>query len=429
MDESVPQRIIDVNSNTRQNITDIVVRDAGCFGSISRPRRGIRRYNGQKLVLGYFMTRSVAVVLLPSLAFLMLSSSALAQATSNAQTEDHSAAEAPPKTPSVTAQGPEVPTIAANAPHMAKQTRLEIIRDFEMQLVYARTAFPMGTKGLKLKDGTTIPNGEELRQALTLWGPAIKPGDPIHISYVRIQNDHIHFEINGGPVRRKKWYQHIQIEGNGGPVTPGANPNEATDNPHGSFVDLCFDRYVPELTAQQVRSLLYPVLDFNARNKEQAYLDTVPPKVKDAILKHHILVGMNEEMVIHAKGRPPKKVREKDGETEYEEWIYGEPPQDVDFVRIVGDEVVRVETMKVDGQKLVRTEREVTIDHGDKEAKQQEPGVRQPNAPSLRRPGEDSDEAPQPADGQGLPLPPPTMPDPSTGPGGLGPGGIVSARR
>jgi hypothetical protein len=380
--------------------------------------------------LGWFMTRSVVFALLPSLAFSMLSCSALAQVNPNAQAEDHRAGAPPATTPSVTEQSPEAPTIAANAPHMAKQTRLEIIRDFEMQLVYARTAFPMGTKGLKLKDGSTIPNGEELRQALTLWGPAIKPGDPIHISYVRIQDDHIHFEINGGPVRRKKWYQHIQIEGAGGPVTTGPNPNETTDNPHGSFVDLCFDRYVPELTAQQVRSLLYPVLDFNARNKEQAYLDTMPPKVKDAILKHHVLVGMNEEMVIHAKGRPPKKVREKDGETEYEEWIYGEPPQDVEFVRIVGDEVVRVETMKVDGQKLVRTEREVTIDHGDKEAKQQEPEVRSPGAPSLRRPGEDSDEVPRPADGPGAPLPAPTMPEPrNPGSGGEGPGAILSATR
>jgi hypothetical protein len=375
------------------------------------------------------MNRFLAVALLLFLAsFLMLSCFASAQIDSSAQVGDHGAGSSS-KTAPAAEQSPEVPAIPANAPHMAKQTRLEIIRDFEMQLVYSRTAFPMGAKGLRLKDGSTVPNGEELRQALTLWGPAIKPGDPVHISYVRIQNDHIHFEINGGPVRRKKWYQHIEIEGAGGPVATGPNPNETTNNPHGSFVDLCFDRYVPELTAQQVRSLLYPVLDFNARNKEQAYLDTVPPKVKDAILKHHILVGMNEEMVIHAKGRPPKKVREKDGETEYEEWIYGEPPQDVDFVRIIGDEVVRVETMKVDGQKLVRTEREVTIDRGEKEAKQQEPDVRAPNAPSLRRPGEDSDEAPRPADGPGAPLPPPTMPEPSPGPGGSGPGAMVSAGR
>jgi hypothetical protein len=330
--------------------------------------------------------------------------------------------------PTVTgaSEQPEAPVIPANAPHMERQTRLEIIRDFEMQLVYSRAAFPMGSKGLRLKDGTTTPNGEELRAALTIFGPAIKPGDPVHISYVRIQNDHIHFEINGGPVRRKKWYQHIQIEGNGGPMTPGStNANETIDNPHGSFVDLYFDRYVPELTPKQLRGLLYPVLDFNARNKEQAYLDKVPPKVKEAILKHHVLVGMNEEMVIHAKGRPAKKVREKDGETEYEEWIYGEPPQDVDFVRIVGDEVVRVEIMKVDGQKLVRTEKEVVLDRGDKEAKQQEPDVRPPDAPSLRRPGEDSGEVPKPADGPGgAPLPPPTMPPQS--PGGSGPGTNVA---
>src|SRR5947207_14206106 len=98
---------------------------------------------------------------------------------------------------------------------------------------------------------------------------------------------------------------------------------------------------------------------------------------------------MNREIVIYAKGRAPKKVRERDGETEYEEWIYGEPPADVDFVRMVGDEVVRVETMKVNGEKLVRSEREVALPDKDqdknKEAKK-EPAERPANAPSMRRP-------------------------------------------
>ncbi len=83
--------------------------------------------------------------------------------------------------------------------------------------------------------------------------------------------------------------------------------------------------------------------------------------MKEAIKDHHVLVGMNREMVIYAKGRPEKKIREKDGDTEYEDWIYGEPPQDVDFIRVVGDEVVRVETMKVDGEKVVRTEKEIDL--------------------------------------------------------------------
>jgi hypothetical protein len=320
---------------------------------------------------------------------------------------------------------PAAKAIPANSPPMSRQTRYEIIRDFETQLVYSRAAFPMGSKGLKLKDGVITPNGEDLRQALSLYGPAVKPGDPAHISYVQIKGDHIHFEINGGPVRRKKWYQHIEVGGNGGVMTPGGNNNEPVQNAHGSFLDVYFDRYVPELTAQQMRDVLFPVLDFNARNKEQAYLDTVPPKVKEAILGHKVLVGMNQEMVIHAKGKPPKKVRERDGETEYEEWIYGEPPADVDFVRLVGDEVVRVETMKVGGQKIVRTEKEVILESPQKEAKQEE---RPANAPSLRRPGEDAEDVPKPANGASPlpPVPPADVPQPQGGPG---PGGIEVVSR
>ncbi|HEX4785741.1 MAG TPA: hypothetical protein VH350_15475 [Candidatus Sulfotelmatobacter sp.] len=304
---------------------------------------------------------------------------------------------------------------------MTKQTRLEIIRDFETQILYARTTFPMGIKGLKLKNGMTSPSGPELQQAIALWGPAIKPGDPAHISYVKIHDDHIHFDLNGGPVHRKKWYERVQISGaNGTPVQ--TSPDESQPNPHGTYLDIYFDKYVPEMTARQLRDLLYPVLDFNARNKEEAYLDTVPPKVKQAIQAHTVLVGMNTEMVLHARGKAPKKVREKDGDTEYEEWIYGEPPQDVDFVRIVGDEVVRVETMKVGGQKIVRTEREVILEKPDKdtEAKQQE--ERPANAPSLRRPGEDPENAPKPSNGVN-PLPPAAPPDiPQQPSGDPGPG-------
>lgn len=314
------------------------------------------------------------------------------------------------------------PPIPKNATPMSKQTRLEIIRDFETQIVYARTFFPMGTKGVKLRDGVATPSGPELQQALAIFGPAVKPGDPAHISYVHIKDDHIHFDINGGPVHRKKWYEHIQVEGaNGAPAQLG--PDQAAQNPHGTYLDVYFDKYVPEMTARQLRDLLYPVLDFNARNKEEAYLDTVPPKVKEAILAHQVLVGMNTEMVLHAMGKAPKKVRERDGDTEYEEWIYGEPPHDVDFVRIVSDEVVRVETMKVGGQKIVRTEKEIILEKPDKDTEAKKDQDRSPNAPSLRRPGEDSENAPKPSNGVS-PIPVAAPPD-TQQPGGQGPGELV----
>ncbi len=347
-----------------------------------------------------------------------------AQNSPSASSQPPSWQSVPQSTPAQSDQpvAPVAEPIPGNAERMSRQTRLEIIRNFETQLVYSRAMFPMNTKGLRLRGDEITPNGEELRRALALWGPAIKPGDPAHISLVQIKDDHIHFEINGGPVRRQKWYKHVQISGaNGASVTPGKD--EPQKNPHGSFVDIYFAKFVPEMTGQQLRALLFPVLDFNARSKEQAYLDTVPPKVKEAILAHRVLVGMNQEMVLHAKGKPPRKVRERDGETQYEEWIYGEAPADVDFVRMVGDEVVRVEIVKVSGEKIVRTEKEIvlpTLDKDkDKEAKK-EPEARPGNRPSLRRPGEDPIDVTKPADGTVPPPltpPPPDLPQPQGGPG------------
>jgi hypothetical protein len=282
------------------------------------------------------------------------------------------------------AEDPKTPS--PDAPKISKQTRFDVIHAFNAELVYLRTPFPMGRTGLRLQDGALSPSGVELDQLMQMWGPAAKAGDQARITEVVIKDKFIHFEINGGPVHRQKWYQHISVGGAGGDV-PIA-PSDAGANPRGSFVDLYFDKYVPEMTAPQLKELLWPVFNFQAKTAEEAYLETIPPKAKEAILKHEVLVGMNRDMVIHSVGRPPKKIREKKEENEYEEWIYGEPPHDVEFVRLSGDEVIRVETMKVSGEKVVRNEKEVEIQ--TKVAAADEPAPERPaSAPTLRRPGED----------------------------------------
>lgn len=294
----------------------------------------------------------------------------------------------------------------SQALHISKQTRMDLIRAFNSELVYIRSPFPMGKTGLTLKEGQLTPSGEDLQRMLAMWGPAVKPGDQARISQILVKNDRIHFEINGGAVKRQKWYQHIQFGGGGGMTSVA--PSDPNANPRGSYVDLVFNGYVPELEPQQLKDLLRPVFDFNAKSAVEAYLDTLPPKVRDAVKQHQVLVGMNRDMVMAAKGRPPKKIREKDGELEYEEWIYGEPPQDVDFVRLAGDEVVRLEIMKVDGQKIVRSEKEVELEQPTVAKGSAEPQVRPPNAPSLRRPGEEADPNSPAAGGRApAPLPPP----------------------
>src|SRR3974390_366132 len=160
----------------------------------------------------------------------------------------------------------------------------------------------MGTKGLRLQNGVTTPNGLELQQVLASSGLAVRPGDPVIVSLVEVKNDHIHFDINGGAIRRKKWYQHIQISGANGTPVPTSHDEQPMNNLHGSYLDIYFDKYVPEMTVQQFCDILSSVLDFNAGNKEEAYLNTVPPRAREAILAHQVLVGMNSEMVLRAKG-------------------------------------------------------------------------------------------------------------------------------
>jgi hypothetical protein len=301
---------------------------------------------------------------------------------------------------------------------ITKETRLELIHTFQDEIIYIRAMFPMGRKGLTIKDGVISPSADDVQKMIAIYGPAMKPGDVGRITGVQVKNDLIHFELNGGPIKKKKWYQHIEL-GAGGGTAPIA-PSDPAANPRGSYVDLAFDKYVPNLNPQQLKQLLRPVFDFDAKSAEEAFLDTVPPKAKEAIKNHQVLVGMNTEMVIYAKGRPPKKDREKDGDTEYEEWIYGDPPQDVDFVRFVGDEVVRVETMKVDGQKIVRTQKEVELAPKPAVAAETRPG----GAPSLRRPGEDlptdSPDAPRSSSPSTQPVPQPPPPPPTGGPNMVG---------
>ncbi len=50
----------------------------------------------------------------------------------------------------------------AKQPPMSQQTRLALVRAFTSELVYAHTTFPIGKKGLTLKNGQVTPAGKDL---------------------------------------------------------------------------------------------------------------------------------------------------------------------------------------------------------------------------------------------------------------------------
>ncbi|MGH9523449.1 MAG: hypothetical protein ACRD3E_13055, partial [Terriglobales bacterium] len=284
-----------------------------------------------------------------------------------------------------------------NPPKMDEQTRMALIRAINAEIVYMRRPLPMGPKGVTIKDGVVTPGQREVEDMIALYGPSVKAGDQARITNIQFKGDNkIIFEINGGPQKKKKWYQHIQVGGSSGTVPLDPNQNDNL-NARGSLVTLEFDKYVPQIGPQELKKLLAPVFNFDAHSPVEAFLDTVPPKVKEAIKNKQVLVGMDREMVMYALGRPPKKYRQDN----YEEWIYGTPPDPVQFVRFVGDEVVRLEIMQVDGQKIVKTDKEVDLKQAVAETKppasEVKPGqaaaTGQPTTakrPSLRRPGEEA---------------------------------------
>jgi len=283
------------------------------------------------------------------------------------------------------------------------KTRLELIRVMQSEQGFAMRPFPRGHRGLTLAaNGKLSPAGESYLEMTIAHGVAAKPGDRVVLTDVKIEHSRIVFLLNGGPDLKHRFLSHIQIG-----VGPNENPVVRGDDqePVGARLALTFDGPVPELTGAEVKALLAPLISFDMKTPIQAFTDTLPPKLKEAILNHHVLVGMSTDMVLFAKGQPVTKSREMEGQMPIEEWIYGKPPQDVQFIRINGNRVIRVEIAKMGEKPVIFTEDEVeglmrtdgtpleaakpttrTVQMGDV---QRNPDTQEPAAPpSLRNPGE-----------------------------------------
>lgn len=283
---------------------------------------------------------------------------------------------------------------AGPADKMTPQTKITVMRDLQAERVFVRTVIPRGDRGLDIKDGKISPNDQQVASLVAQHGFAAKPGDRVVITDVVFKEKSIVFELNGGGKKKEKWYQHVSV-GAGGTMAPVGGGAPQSLEAKGSWVTLTFDKYIPELTGEQVREMLAPVFDFKALTEAEAYQKTLPPKVQQAIKDHKVLVGMDREMVLYAMGRPPKKIRDKDDAgADYEEWIYGDPPQEVQFVRFTGVFVTRLEIMTVDGEKIVRTQREVDLPSAETQVAEKKEQPKPGNAPTLLRPGEKPENAP-----------------------------------
>ncbi len=299
-------------------------------------------------------------------------------------------------------------------------SRQGLITAFAAEQGFAKRPLPLGTPGLMLHANGELKIGnDDYYDGMVRKGAAAKTGERVAITDIRIKPKEIVFELNGGPERKHKYLRHISI----GTDPSYTNPVVQDDpvEPTGSRLTLVFEKYVPDLTPDDLRGLIQPVIDFKTKSPIEAYTDTLPPKLKKAILDHQALVGMNRKMIIYAMGAPEQKVREKDGQMPYEEWIYGEAPKPVQFVRFNGDRVIRIETASVGRTPTIRsqdetdgylTPRPIRSVGGDTVASAN--GERRPSAaPTLRMPGEAAPAGPmQPVHKPTDPVKPSPLPSP-----------------
>jgi hypothetical protein len=253
---------------------------------------------------------------------------------------------------------------SAAAPHhsgrLSESSRLAIIRAISGEFVKAQIALPGGKNGLHLAaNRPDVPPAEPAgpdnnafvpsHVMIATRAPAIHAGDQVQITRIEFREKSIVFDLNGGGKRKWHLRDHLQI-GVGGPI-PTATVQPVQSGPaglaegQGSTLFLDFGRKVPDLSPDDLKRSLAPVLNFDShRSAATQYAESLPPEFQKAIKNGIAAVGMDHDMVLAAMGRPDRKVRERDAEgNETEDWIYGIPPGKTVFVTFIGEKVVRVE--------------------------------------------------------------------------------------
>lgn len=222
-----------------------------------------------------------------------------------------------------------------------RSDRLLLIRSLAHEVAVARVPMPPGRKGIRLKQNGQLDQGQAKKELMN-HGVSIKPGMPVEITAIRFKSNRIVFELNGGGKNGTHWYNHIEFGVGMETVPIGGAPLNAAQGATGSYLALALPSNSSNLTVDQVKGLLSSVLDFERKSPTVLYSPQYPPEIKKAIKNHQVIVGMDHDAVLSAKGPPDRKVREdKPDGSEEEDWIYGSPPH-ILYVVFDGDSVKSV---------------------------------------------------------------------------------------
>jgi hypothetical protein len=222
---------------------------------------------------------------------------------------------------------------------ISRDAKFEILRTVMADQAASRIALPFGTGGVEVSDAGEV-NKQKLDTDLKKNGQSIEVGKVVTVTEISFGEDKIEIELDGGGKNKKGFLDRLEV-GLGSQTRPVSNddPKKAK----GSKVVLKFaEKIPPDLTPDQLKQLLNPILDFERRNFLKTGIDALPPEFQEAVKVKEARIGMDRSTVILALGRPDRKVREKVDGIETEDWIYFQRGLRAQFVTFENDVVVRI---------------------------------------------------------------------------------------
>src|SRR5262245_9372212 len=217
--------------------------------------------------------------------------------------------------------------------------KFEILRTIMADQAASRIGMPFGTGGVELSDAGEL-NKQKLETDMKKNGQSIEVGKVVTVTEIAFDDNKVEIELDGGGKNKKSFFDRLEV-GVGSQTRPVSNddPKKAK----GSKVVLKFAGKVPaDLTPDQLKQLLNPVLDFEKHNFLKTGIDALPPEFQEAVKVKEARIGMDRSTVVMALGRPDRKIREKVDGVETEDWIYFQRGLRAQFVTFENDVVVRI---------------------------------------------------------------------------------------
>ncbi len=220
---------------------------------------------------------------------------------------------------------------------LSQQERIVLLRGIMAEFATVKTLLPRSKKPLSFNaDGTwDKKNWEEIGEEM---GPAARVGDQIQITKVSFEDDKILLQINGGLKSGRRWSDRVQV-GTGTrtmPVSMGGTPTAGTN------LAVLFNKPLPSMKPVDFKKMLSPIFDFEKRTAAEAYSESLPPEIKQAVKEKKAIEGMDREQVLMAMGRPVRKSRETKDGLDTEDWIFGQAPGRIVFVTFANGKVIKV---------------------------------------------------------------------------------------